>query len=89
MAKNSPRNARQTAPRKRARAAAAQSPPAPERGFRFGPVNYAAMGAGALAIVAGYVLLDGGSVTAAPILLILGYMVLLPAGIMLGWRKPE
>lgn len=88
MARNAPRNARQSPPRKRARTPAAPSAPAPERGFRFGPANYAAMGAGALAIVAGYVLLDGGSVTAAPILLILGYMVLLPAGIMLGWRRP-
>lgn len=57
------------------------------RGFRFGPVNYVLF-AGALAvIVAGYLLLDGGSVTAAPLLLILGYVVLLPLAILFGWKR--
>lgn len=59
------------------------------RGFRFGPVNYAVLASGFGAIVLGYVLLDGGSVTAAPLLLILGYVVLLPLGILLGWKKLE
>lgn len=60
---------------------------APERGFRFGAANYALIGAGAIAIVVGYVLLDRGSITAAPMLLVLGYAILLPAGILAGWRR--
>lgn len=56
-------------------------------GFRFGPANYAAFACGAAAIVAGYVLLDRGSVTAAPLLLVLGYAILLPGGLLLGWRR--
>jgi len=40
-----------------------------------------------MAIIAGYVTLDRGSVTAAPLLLILGYVVLLPVGLMLGSRR--
>jgi len=59
----------------------------PERGLRFGPVNLVLLAAGAVAIVFGYVLLDRGSVTAAPLLLVLGYAVLLPAGILAGWRR--
>lgn len=61
----------------------------PVRGFCFGPANYALLAAGLAAIVLGYVLLDGGSVTAAPLLMMLGYAVLLPVGIVLGWRKLE
>lgn len=56
-------------------------------GLAFGPVNYAVFAAGLASIVGGYVLLDQGSVTAAPVLLILGYAVLLPAGLVLGWRR--
>ena len=57
------------------------------RGFSFGPINYAVMAAGIASIALGYVLLDGGSISAAPLLLVLGYGVLLPAGIILGWGK--
>ena len=66
----------------------ARKPPLPDPrkwGPSFGPINYAVMAAGVVAIVAGYVLLDGGSVTAAPLFLVLGYGVLLPAGIIIGW----
>lgn len=62
---------------------------APARGFGFGFANYALLAAGLAAIVLGYALLDGGSVTAAPLLMMLGYAVLLPLGIVLGWRKLE
>lgn len=60
-----------------------------ERGRFFGlrPVNLALLGAGALAIVIGYVLLDGGSTVAAPLLLVLGYAVLVPAGLLTGFRR--
>jgi hypothetical protein len=38
---------------------------------------------GLASIVLGYVLLAGGSITAAPLLLVLGYAVLIPAAIIL------
>lgn len=59
----------------------------PARGFRFGPVNYVLFAGALAAIVAGYLLLDGGSVTAAPLLLILGYVVLFPLAILFGWKR--
>ncbi len=49
----------------------------------FGPRNYAVFGIGLLSIVLGYVFLAKGSITAAPILLVLGYCVLIPVAIML------
>jgi len=59
----------------------------PTRGFAFGPANYAVFALALLAILAGYMTLDHGSVTAAPVLLIFGYAVLLPLGLLLGWRR--
>lgn len=56
-------------------------------GFRFGLPNYVAFALAVISIVAGYVLLDQGSVTAAPFLLIVGYAVLIPVGLMLGWKR--
>ena len=49
----------------------------------FGPRNYVLFAAAVVAIVVGYVLLSRGDITLAPILLILGYLVLLPAGILI------
>lgn len=53
----------------------------------FGLANVGIMGLAVLAIVWGYVLLHRGSVTAAPLLLTLGYMVLLPLGLLFGYRR--
>lgn len=50
--------------------------------LRWTTVNYSLMGAGLISLIAGFVLLDGGSITAAPILLALGYVVLIPLGII-------
>jgi len=57
-------------------------PPAKASGFAFGTANYALFAAAAAAIVGGYVLLGRGSVTAAPFLLVLGYLVLIPAAFL-------
>jgi hypothetical protein len=54
------------------------------RGFAFAPINYALFGAALAVIIAGYVLLGRGSVTAAPMLLALGYIVLGPAALLVG-----
>lgn len=56
-------------------------------GFAFAPINYALFGAALAAIIAGYVLLSRGSVTAAPLLLVLGYIVLVPAALLVGLSR--
>ncbi|MDP2479867.1 MAG: hypothetical protein Q8W51_13740 [Candidatus Palauibacterales bacterium] len=52
-----------------------------------GLVNALLLGGAAVVIVIGYVLLDHGSITAAPILLALGYAVLIPAGLLVGYGR--
>lgn len=54
-----------------------------ESTLRFSVVNLALLAAGLVAIVAGFVLLGGGSTVAAPLLLMLGFAVLVPMGIIL------
>ena len=44
--------------------------------------NYAIMGAGLATIIAGFITLASGSITLAPILLVLGYCVLIPVGLL-------
>lgn len=51
--------------------------------LRFSRVNLAMALAGLVALVLGYWLLAQGSITAAPLLLVLGYVVLLPLAIIL------
>jgi hypothetical protein len=48
----------------------------------FGPKNYVIFAAAAVVILAGYVALSRGSITLAPILLLTGYLVLIPWGIL-------
>ncbi len=55
----------------------------PESRLRFGPVNLALLAGAAVALAAGYALLARGSTTAAPLLLVVGYCVLLPLGLIL------
>jgi hypothetical protein len=45
-------------------------------------VNYGLMGAGLASVVAGFFLLSSASTVAAPLLLTLGYAVLIPLGII-------
>jgi hypothetical protein len=51
--------------------------------LRFSRVNAILGGAGLLALALGYLLLAQGSITAAPILLVLGYVVLVPLALIL------
>ena len=51
--------------------------------LRFSAINAILLAAGFASIVAGYVLLAQGSNVAAPVLLVLGYAVLIPLGIIL------
>jgi len=56
------------------------SPRAP---LRFSAINGILGVAGVLTVGLGYFLLSQGSITAAPLLLVLGYVVLLPLAIIL------
>jgi uncharacterized membrane protein HdeD (DUF308 family) len=60
-----------------------------EGGLPFGPKNWALMGAGLVSIIIGYISLGSGSITLAPILLVLGYCVFLPIGIILKDKPDE
>jgi hypothetical protein len=62
--------------------AAGGSPRAPSS-LHFSTVNLALGAAGLVSLVLGYWLLAGGSITAAPLLLVLGYVVLLPLALIL------
>lgn len=72
------------APRRTSAVAAASSSSAVEREgtVRFSLQNWILLLAGLVTIVVGYVLLSGGSTVAAPLLLVLGYVVLIPLGII-------
>jgi len=48
----------------------------------FGRKNYILFGLAAVVILAGYISLSRGSITLAPILLLTGYLVLIPWGIL-------
>ena len=62
----------------------APAPTVSESDLNFGPRNYSALGAALAAILLGFFLLSRGSITAAPILLVLGYCVLVPYGLASG-----
>jgi hypothetical protein len=51
--------------------------------LRFGLLNWVLLAAAVLAIVGGYAMLAGGSTVAAPLLLVVGYVILMPLGIIL------
>ncbi len=61
----------------------APSAPKPGVSLRFSRVNLILGGAALVALTLGYVLLANGSITAAPILLVLGYVVLVPLALIL------
>jgi hypothetical protein len=63
-------------------AAAAATRPT-ESNLRFSLLNGVLLLAGLLCIVVGFVLLAGGSVNLAPVLLVLGFVILIPLGIIL------
>jgi len=54
----------------------------------FGPRNYMVFGAAMASIILGYISLGKGSITLAPILLVLGYCVLVPIALIIK-GKPE
>jgi hypothetical protein len=54
-----------------------------ESTLRFSMVNLALLGLGLAAILGGFALLGAGDTIAAPLLLVLGFAVLVPLGIIL------
>ena len=60
-----------------------RTPPHRPPSLRWSLVNYALMGAGLVALAVGFTVLSSGSTVAAPLLLSLGYVVLIPLGIIL------
>ena len=64
------------------RASAAPASAEPESSLRFSAANLVLLGAGLAAVVAGFALLGGQSTVAAPLLLVLGFAVLVPLGII-------
>jgi hypothetical protein len=77
------------ASRKKSHQSPSESPtPSAKRGaapasLRFSRVNLILGAAGLVALALGYVLLAQGSITAAPLLLVLGYVFLVPLAIIL------
>ena len=57
--------------------------------FLLGQRNALLLMVGILIIVIGYFLLGRGSITAAPLLLVLGYCVVIPLSIILWIKRPE
>jgi hypothetical protein len=55
--------------------------------LRFGRANGVLLGSAVVSLAAGYFLLAKGSTTLAPVLLVLGYCVLLPLGLALSGRS--
>ena len=51
--------------------------------MRFSLRNWALLAAGLVAAIAGFFALAAGSTVAAPLLLVLGYVILIPVGIIL------
>ena len=58
-----------------------------KKGLPFGKRNYVWFGIAIFTIIVGYVFLGSGDITIAPILLVLGYCVLVPIAILLPPEK--
>jgi hypothetical protein len=70
-------------PLPRERRPAAPASDEAESSLRFSVLNFGFLAAGLVSIGAGFFLLAGGSTVAAPLLLMLGFAVLVPLGIIL------
>jgi hypothetical protein len=69
-------------PRKTVSTRTSASPTSETGALRFSLWNWVLLGAGLVAVVIGFVLLARGSVAAAPLVLMLGFLVLIPWGII-------
>lgn len=62
------------------------TPPDADLGFRWGTLNMVLLAVGVALLVFGYVSLAKGSITLAPVLLVSGYCVLIPASLLVRGR---
>ena len=77
---------RETKPRSlRAKAAPSQV----DLGFGWGALNSTLLAAGIAVLAVGYIALSRGSLTLAPVLLVTGYCVLVPASLLVRGRVPD
>ena len=70
-----------------ARPRSLRKPVEADLGFTWGMANSVLLGLALAALVAGYVALSKGSTTLAPILLVTGYCVLVPASLLYRGRN--
>jgi len=56
-------------------------------GFSWAPLNSVLLGVGVVLLLLGYMALSKGSITLAPVLLVAGYVVVIPAALVLVGRK--
>jgi hypothetical protein len=69
------------------RARGLRRPVEADLGFRWGLWNSLLLGLGVAVLVVGYLALSRGSITLAPVLLVLGYCVFIPASLVLRGRN--
>ena len=60
-----------------------RKPAEADLGFNWGPLNSVLLGLGVALILAGYFALSKGSITLAPLILVAGYVVVVPAALIL------
>jgi hypothetical protein len=58
-------------------------------GFSWGPINNLLLGLAVAVLVGGFFALSKGSITLAPVLLVLGYCGLIPASLLIRVRKQD
>jgi hypothetical protein len=78
---------RMSAQKPSARLRAQRKPAEVDLGFSWGRANSLLLGLGVAVLVAGYVALSKGSITLAPVLLVLAYCGLIPASLLLQGRN--
>jgi hypothetical protein len=71
------------------RARGLRKPAEPDLGFNWGIANTLLLGLAVAVLVAGFVALSRGSITLAPVLLVLGYCVLIPASLLIRGRQQD
>lgn len=70
-------------------APAAKTKSSSKVGVDFGRTNYIVLGIGLFLVIVGFIFLGAGDITVSPILLVLGYCVAIPLGILLTGRKKK
>jgi hypothetical protein len=64
-----------------------RKPVEPDLGFNWGLANSLLLGLAVAVLIAGFVALSRGSITLAPVLLVLGYCGLIPASLLIRGRN--